>query len=119
MKQKYVFLELAAVFFVCLSFSNSIRAQQLNTLVIHSQQGVIGEYEMVLSQQDAYQTLEIQGDLKLAVDAIDPINDACSEIVNDLNGFVASIERGACSFLDKVYAAEEEEAIAVIICNNK
>ena len=47
--------------------------------------------------------------------------DACDPIINgaDLDGKVALIDRGSCEFGFKSLAAEDEGAIAVIICNNE
>jgi hypothetical protein len=47
-------------------------------------------------------------------------NDACENIINGaaLNGKIAIIRRGACAFTQKVLAAQNEGAIAVIMVNN-
>jgi extracellular elastinolytic metalloproteinase len=44
---------------------------------------------------------------------------ACTDITNDLSDKIAVIERGSCDFSSKVYRAEQQGAIAVIICNNE
>jgi hypothetical protein len=53
-----------------------------------------------------------------------PVDDiavnGCDSVVNglDIAGNVALVRRGACSFSDKVWYAQEAGAIAVVICNN-
>lgn len=66
----------------------------------------------------------IVGDLVLSMDdnagaSTDEL-DACDAITNgtDLNGNIAIIRRGSCQFGEKVLAAENEGALAVIIVNN-
>jgi hypothetical protein len=48
-------------------------------------------------------------------------NDACDPILNgaDLSGKIAITRRGACAFTDKVIAAQNAGAIAVIVVNNQ
>jgi hypothetical protein len=47
-------------------------------------------------------------------------NDACDPLLNgaDLSGKIAIARRGACAFTDKVIAAQDAGAIAVIVVNN-
>lgn len=49
----------------------------------------------------------------------DPI-DACLPITNsdDIFGTIAMIDRGECTFVEKVLAAQEAGALGVVICNN-
>jgi len=63
----------------------------------------------------------IVGDFVLVDDGVGDGSDACESIVNGaaLNGNIAVIRRGGCSFVDKVVAAEAEGAIAVIVVNNQ
>ncbi|PZD78520.1 T9SS-dependent M36 family metallopeptidase [Mesonia sp. K7] len=46
--------------------------------------------------------------------------DACDNIINGsvLNGKIAIIRRGECNFTNKVYKAQEEGAVAVVMVNN-
>lgn len=62
----------------------------------------------------------ITGDLVLAIDATSPTEDACSAIVNSsaVNGKIAVIRRGECTFDDKVKRAQDAGAVAVIVVNN-
>ncbi len=47
-------------------------------------------------------------------------NEACDPITNgaEIDGNIALIDRGNCDFVDKVIAAQDEGAIAVVVCNN-
>lgn len=64
--------------------------------------------------------IPITGDFVLVDDGVGDGSDGCEPIINGaaLNGNIAVIRRGNCSFVDKVVAAEAEGAIAVIIVNN-
>ncbi len=66
-------------------------------------------------------TTPITGDFVLVNDGTGDTSDACDPIQNGaaINGNIAVIRRGNCSFVDKVVAAEAEGAIAVIIVNNQ
>ena len=50
---------------------------------------------------------------------VDP-GTACDPIINttDIDGQIAVIDRGDCTFVSKVQAAQDAGAVAVIICNN-
>ena len=64
----------------------------------------------------------VEGALALAIDndTTGDENDACDPLSNaaDLNGTIAVIRRGECTFVQKVETAEAAGAIAVIIVNN-
>ena len=45
-------------------------------------------------------------------------NDACSVIVNGGSGKIIMIDRGTCLFADKILAAQQAGAVAVIMVNN-
>ncbi len=62
----------------------------------------------------------ITADFALVEDNTAPINDGCETITNPaaLVGKIAVIDRGACSFVIKVEAAQNAGALAVIIVNN-
>ncbi|MCB9592772.1 MAG: M36 family metallopeptidase [Sandaracinaceae bacterium] len=61
---------------------------------------------------------DVTGPLVLADDGVDPPNDACSDLVNDVTGAIVLIDRGDCSFVSKVQRAEAAGAIGVIIMND-
>ena len=58
------------------------------------------------------------GDVVLVDDNVGTTSDGCSGIVNDVNGKIALIDRGACAFVDKVLNAQAAGAIGVIVANN-
>lgn len=61
----------------------------------------------------------IEGEVILAIDDTDNVNDACTAITNAeaLNGNIALIDRGSCNFVVKVKGAQEAGAVAAIVCN--
>lgn len=66
---------------------------------------------------------EITGEVILVDDMDDDMGmgtttDACQDVTNDLTGKVALIDRGSCGFSFKALNAQNQGAIAVIICNN-
>ncbi len=65
-------------------------------------------------------TSPLTADIVLANDGTAPANDVCQTITNGaaLNGKIALIRRGTCSFVIKVKAAQDAGAIAVIMMNN-
>lgn len=61
----------------------------------------------------------IQGELVLANDAQDETSDACSPLNSAaVSGKIVVIRRGICTATEKVLAAQEAGAIAVILVNN-
>lgn len=64
----------------------------------------------------------ITGDVVAAEDAADAsgptTTDACSTILNDLNGKIALVDRGTCPFTVKVANAQAAGAIAVLVGDN-
>jgi hypothetical protein len=54
----------------------------------------------------------------LANDGIVPTADACSPIINNIAGKIVLIDRGSCTFLSKVTAAQNAGAVGVLIANN-
>jgi large repetitive protein len=63
------------------------------------------------------QVFNLSGELVLADDGADPKSDGCSAIGN-VQGKIALIDRGTCTFVQKAEAAQNGGAIAVIIANN-
>ena len=65
-------------------------------------------------------TTPIPGEIVLVTDGTAPIYDGCETITNAaaLNGKIALIRRGLCSFVIKVKAAQDAGAIGVIMMNN-
>lgn len=62
----------------------------------------------------------VSGQVVLATDATAPTNDGCEPLTNAaaLNGKIALIDRGLCSFVAKVQAAQDAGAKGVIVVNN-
>ncbi|MBK7938544.1 MAG: M36 family metallopeptidase [Lewinellaceae bacterium] len=62
----------------------------------------------------------ITSELVLVDDGTGTTTDACDPIQNaaEINGKIVVIDRGTCTFVSKVNAAEDAGAIAVIVCNN-
>lgn len=58
------------------------------------------------------------GTVVLADDGTGATADGCEPLVNDVAGDVALIDRGVCSFVQKVLNAQAAGAIGVIIANN-
>ncbi len=62
----------------------------------------------------------IVGDLVLCNDGVGDVLDTCQPLINaaEINGKIAVIKRGDCTFAFKVKAAQDAGAIAAIIVNN-
>jgi PKD repeat protein len=92
-----------------------------NLLLINSPADIAGEYLATPATfGPALTDIPITADIVLVADDVDPINDGCNTIINgvDLNGKIALVDRGTCTFVDKVQAIQNAGAIAVIIANN-
>ena len=65
-------------------------------------------------------TYSVTGNLVLADDGVVPTSDACTALVNGgaINGNIAVIDRGTCTFVIKALAAQNNGAIACVIVNN-
>lgn len=91
-------------------------------LTINSPSGIAGQYQAVEAGfGPAVPTIPLTADLALVNDNVGPdVNDACEPIVNatSINGKIAVILRGTCGFVDKVQAAQNAGAVAVIMVNN-
>jgi hypothetical protein len=63
----------------------------------------------------------VTGDVVLVDDGTGTVTDACEPLINGaaVNGNIALIDRGSCTFVSKALAAQAEGAIAVIIANNQ
>ena len=60
----------------------------------------------------------LTADLKLINDGTGTATDACEDFTQDLGGKIALIDRGTCTFVDKVKRAQANGAVAVVIANN-
>ncbi|WP_303318752.1 PA domain-containing protein [Flavivirga abyssicola] len=88
-------------------------------LTVNVPGSIAGEYNALQAAFGSPLT-EITGDLVLVDDGLATTIDGCSALVNSaaINGKIAVIQRGNCSFDTKVKNAENAGAIAVIIVNN-
>lgn len=92
-----------------------------NFLVINTPAIIAGPFfSSAASFGPALPAVPITADLVLVEDDTDPINDGCSAYVNGgaIAGKIAMIDRGDCTFVEKVQAAQDAGAVAVIIVNN-
>ena len=90
-------------------------------LDVNSPASITGEYNSTEATfGPGLPATPITADVVLAVDNTAPINDGCETITNggQLNGKIALIDRGDCTFALKVENAQAQGAVAVIIVNN-
>ncbi len=92
-----------------------------STLFVNSPASIDGVYEnQVAGFGPPLPEVPITADVVLVQDAVAPVNDGCEQIQNaaELNGKIALVDRGQCTFISKVEALQDAGAIAVIIVNN-
>ena len=92
-----------------------------NLLTINSPSSLSGAYEAVQAGfGPAIPATPLTSDFTLIDDGDGDAQDACEALINgpDLNGKIAVIRRGTCTFVSKVSAAENAGALAVIVVNN-
>ena len=96
--------------------SSSSSALTVNTPVSISGTYITGE----ASFGPGLPATPLTADVILAVDNTAPVNDGCEPLVNAaaINGKIALIDRGNCSFVLKVEEAQAAGAVAAIIVNN-
>ncbi len=61
---------------------------------------------------------DVTAPLVVAVDGAAPTSDACQAITNPVSGRIAVVDRGNCSFVQKVDNARAAGAVGVIVVNN-
>jgi extracellular elastinolytic metalloproteinase len=90
------------------------------TFAINSPSGIAGPYTISEGGFSPSFPSPITADLVLVDDGVAPTTNACDPIVNGaaLAGKIVVIDRGTCTFISKVQAAEAFGALAVIIVNN-
>jgi large repetitive protein len=88
------------------------------TVTTHPDLGLLADIQFASFGPDVYQ---VSGDLVRIDDATDNATDGCEAAANGdaLVGKIAIIDRGSCTFVQKVLNAQAAGAIAVIIANNK
>jgi PKD repeat protein len=91
-----------------------------NTMVVSTPEDIAGTYPIIPAGFGPGFGTPVTGQLVLIEDDTEPFSDGCNPILNaaDLAGKIVVIDRGNCTFIAKVNAAEAEGAIAVIIINN-
>jgi hypothetical protein len=90
-------------------------------LIINSPSSIAGEYEITANTNfGAPLDRDFTGDFVLAIDDADPTDDGCTAFINAaaLNGKIAIIRRGICTFTSKIKKAQNAGAIAVVMVNN-
>lgn len=90
---------------------------QINTLKITDPIGIAGEYSIQRFNWGPPKSTPKSALTAFVDDGVDPKTDACTDVINDLTGKIAFIDRGVCGLSDKALKAEKKGAIAVIICN--
>ncbi len=80
--------------------------------------GIAGTYAVGISTTFGPQSFNVTGDLVLGADAIAPVNDGCSALVNAVAGKIVLLDRGTCGFPIKAQAAQNAGALGVIIADN-
>lgn len=98
------------------------QAQQSgNYLEISAPVGIAGGYAAAdAAFGPGLPSTPVVGDIVLIEDNTAPVNDGCETVTNGLQlaGKIVMIDRGQCTFAQKVEAAQNEGAIAVIVVNN-
>lgn len=92
-----------------------------DSLIINSPSSVAGGYAMTLASFGPMPpTPPITADLVLMEDGTTPLNDGCETLVNaaDLQGKIAVVDRGQCTFVSKAEAAEAAGAVGLVVINN-
>lgn len=91
-----------------------------SVLTVNSPGTIAGNYAAVEAGFGPGISSPVTGNLAIVDDGTGVITDACEPIINgaSLAGKIVLIDRGTCNFSDKVFAAENEGAIAVLVINN-
>lgn len=98
--------------------SISHQIQRLD-IISPSNGSVIGSYTTGLPAFGNAVVSPITASIALVNDGVAPTDDACSSLpANSMNGKIALIRRGSCSFESKVLMAQNAGAVAAIIMNN-
>lgn len=91
------------------------------SLFINSPGGIAGTYDAQAAFfGPALDFTGVTGNVVLATDGTAPANDGCEALTNGgaISGNIALIDRGTCTFAQKVLNAQAAGATAVIIANN-
>ncbi len=97
------------------------RTSEADTFTVNSPSAIAGNYNIsVAGFGPTLPSAGITTDLVLVQDDTAPASDGCDNILNGaaLSGNIAVVDRGQCTFVDKVLALQNKGAIAVIVVNN-
>jgi PKD repeat protein len=91
-----------------------------STLTINSPGTIAGNYGIVEAAFGPGLTAPITADLALVDDGTGDAEDACDPLVNAaaISGKIAVIDRGNCTFVEKVLEVQNAGAVAAIVVNN-
>ena len=91
-----------------------------STLTVNSPGSIAGNYAVVAAGFGPGIVSPITANLVIVNDGAGVTSDACDPIVNgsSLSGKIVLIDRGICNFVDKVLAAQNQGALAVLVINN-
>ena len=91
-----------------------------SSLTVNAPAVIAGDYLSIGAAFGPAVTSPITNDVVLVQDGTAPVNDGCETILNAgaLEGKIAVFDRGLCTFVAKVEAAQNAGAIAVIVINN-
>lgn len=101
--------------------TGSTSFQSAASLTVNSPAGIAGEYACYPTTAFGINPVSpVTADVVLVADNLAPTSDGCQTITNAaaLNGKIALIRRGDCTFVIKVKAAQVAGAIGVIMMNN-
>lgn len=90
------------------------------TMTVNSPDPIKGNYIAIEATFGPGLTNSITSDAVLVIDDVAPTSDACDNIQNaaQIAGKIVLIDRGLCVFTNKITAAQNAGAIAVVVINN-
>ncbi len=114
MRFSHAIIRLSAFVLFMIGVSTSVNAQFNLTVNGNDYNAVPASF----GSADFCDPTVISGQWVIATDGTAPVTNACEAIVNDINGKIALIDRGTCSFDIKCLNAQMAGATAVVVCNN-
>ncbi|MBK8849406.1 MAG: T9SS type A sorting domain-containing protein [Saprospiraceae bacterium] len=114
MMKSFTFFNKLAFTFTLAILGISLNAQDVMVFKIASPAGAAGTYTLYRSAFGPQDGDEI---LDKGIKVADPLS-ACTALANDQTNSITFLDRGTCTFVEKVKNAQSAGAVAVIICNN-